>query len=132
MPQRKGITLEVVQPKEALKVRVDPSRLQQIFNNLLSNAVKFSEKGSQVKIIVKVVNQKIRLVIQDQGEGIPLAFQSRVFERFAQMQGRPSERSTGLGLSITRDLVKAMNGDIGFTSRPGKGSYFYIELFRVN
>ncbi|MDR9467228.1 sensor histidine kinase [Marinospirillum sp.] len=130
--RERRIEIQIEALDEPLNIKADPDRLQQVLYNLLSNAVKFSEAGSLVEVKVKQRGQKVRVAIKDQGEGIPLAFQSRVFERFAKGAARPSERSTGLGLAITRDLVKAMQGDIGFASEPGKGSYFFIDLIKVN
>jgi DNA-binding response OmpR family regulator len=102
----------------------------QVMANLLSNAAKFSPEGSDVLIRVDRLGNHLRISVKDRGPGIPEAFRSRIFEKFAQADGSSARghEGTGLGLSITRKLVEAMKGAIGFTSEAGKGSIFYVEL----
>ncbi len=113
-----------------VSVLVDEQRLQQVMANLLSNAAKFSYAGSEVTIRLFDHQQMARISVADQGIGIPQAFQSRVFEKFAQADGSSQRQQggTGLGLSITRELVERMGGTISFTSEEGKGTLFYVDL----
>ncbi|WP_114418618.1 sensor histidine kinase [Marinospirillum perlucidum] len=134
-PQAKAkqIELDLEMAAEDIQVKVDYARLQQVMNNLLSNAVKFSPEGTRVSIQVSTDKDEwVRISVKDEGEGIPLGFQSRVFERFAQADASDRRRhgGTGLGLSITRELVAAMQGRMGFSSLPHQGSCFYLELPR--
>ncbi len=113
-----------------VRVRADADRLIQVVENLLSNAVKFSPPGGLVRICVARAGGWVRVGVQDRGAGIPLEFQPRVFEKFAQGP-RPDARrkgGTGLGLHIARGIVERLGGTIGFTSRPGEGSTFHFEL----
>lgn len=130
----KGISICLDQPTKPLLVMVDAARFNQVMTNLLSNAVKFSPRNTAVQVLVTRVKNKVRITVTDQGEGIPLAFQSRIFERFAQADSSEGRRAggTGLGLAITRELLTAMNGRIGFSSMPGSGSCFFLELPRMD
>jgi two-component system sensor histidine kinase RpfC len=112
----------------------DETRLRQVLMNLLSNAVKFTDTG---EIILKVTLQQsknddalIHFEVVDTGIGISSDNQSRVFNRFSQLDDSyaRSMSGTGLGTTIAYDLVKLMGGELAFKSVPGKGSRFFFEL----
>ncbi len=111
-------------------VRVDSQRLQQVLANLLSNAIKFSPEGGTVSVSVQQVSGQARVVVADQGPGIPEVFQSRIFEKFSQADSSDTRQKggTGLGLAITRELVEHMGGRVGFDSVEGQGTTFWVEL----
>ncbi|GAA3530407.1 PAS domain S-box protein [Zobellella aerophila] len=113
-----------------IEVKVDHQRLMQLLSNLLSNAIKYSPEQGVVTVSTRVEQTRIRVSITDQGPGIPLEFQSRVFDKFSQADGSDTRTKggTGLGLAICRELISRMNGTIGFDSQPGHGSCFYFEL----
>jgi CheY-like chemotaxis protein len=116
------------------RVSADPDRLMQVITNLLSNAAKFSPPGADVCIRILPGSSTVRIEVEDSGEGIPEAFRSQIFEKFAQADASPTRRfeGTGLGLSIARKLVEAMGGMIGFSTVVGQGTIFYIELRRTD
>ncbi|MDY0300826.1 MAG: ATP-binding protein [Trichlorobacter sp.] len=110
----------------------DQVKLSQILTNLVSNAIKFSSQG-EVKITVrsKSVDTNMHLVsfcVSDQGIGIPLEAQNRIFETFEQADITTTKKygGTGLGLSICRSLAGLMGGELHLDSTPGKGSDFYF------
>jgi PAS domain S-box-containing protein len=109
---------------------IDRDRLTQVLANLLSNAVKFSEPGTVVTTRIALRGDQVRLSVEDHGSGIPEAFRGRVFQRFAQADGADSRRKggTGLGLSICKAIVEGHGGVIGFDSRVGDGTTFWVEL----
>ena len=115
---------------ESVRVYGDRRRLQQVFTNLLSNAAKFTRPGTLVEVAIEQRGDRARIAITDHGQGIPPAFQERVFSRFAQadVSTTRAQRGTGLGLHITRALVEAHDGTIDFHSRDGEGTTFYVEL----
>jgi PAS domain S-box-containing protein len=112
------------------KIKVDKDRLGQVLANLLSNAAKFSCENSRVKIVVTRENHNIRIAVSDTGKGIPMDFQCRIFQKFAQADSSISREKggTGLGLSICKAIVEKMNGSIDFISEVNKGSVFYFDL----
>jgi signal transduction histidine kinase len=98
--------------------------------NLLSNAAKFSPEGDAVEIRMEESGPDVRVEVQDHGPGIPEAFRSRIFGRFAQADSTASRQKggTGLGLAICKRLIEMMHGKIGFEDRPGGGTTFWFEL----
>lgn len=111
-------------------VKGDPTRLRQILMNLLSNAIKFTSKGSITVRVTKNKKDLIRFEVIDSGIGIPKSAIEAMFKPFTQVDSSTTRRfgGTGLGLSICKELVNAMNGQIGVTSEESVGSTFWFEL----
>ena len=109
-------------------VLADPLRLQQVCINLLSNAVKFSPPGETVRISACRAGRNIVVTVADNGSGIPLAFQHRLFQMFAKANivGKPA--GSGIGLALTRAIVEAHGGTISFDTTPGSGTRFHVAL----
>ncbi|MES2427828.1 MAG: ATP-binding protein [Bacteroidota bacterium] len=112
----------------------DSVRLSQIILNLVSNAIKFSDNG-EIKISVDIINETddkmvIKFVVKDNGIGIPLKKQAKIFESFEQATSDTARKfgGTGLGLSISKQLVEQQGGKIYVESEPGKGSEFHFTL----
>lgn len=110
-------------------IAADPTRIGQVVENLISNAVKYSSPGTEIDIAVEADDQRVRLRVQDQGMGIPEAQIPLIFERFYRVEeaGR-TIKGTGLGLFITREIVRMHGGTIEAESAPGQGSAFTVEL----
>ncbi len=112
----------------------DEARLRQILLNLLNNAVKFTPRGSVALSLRHEgsgrAGERIRFSVADTGIGIPADKQSRLFERFSQVDSsiRRDYGGTGLGLAISRRLVEAMGGEIGVISQAGRGATFWFTL----
>jgi PAS domain S-box-containing protein len=125
-----GVSFELSGESPELKVHVDANRLQQVLANLLSNAAKFSPQGDTVLIVVTADRERVRVAVSDHGSGIPAAFQSQIFQKFAQADASDTRKKggTGLGLSITRAIVEQMGGRIGFTSEPNVLTTFWVEF----
>ncbi|MFA0960327.1 ATP-binding protein [Roseivirga sp. BDSF3-8] len=111
-------------------VKLDVPKLEQVLNNLLSNAFKYTQKGGTVKFEVTREPGFICFAVSDTGQGISPEELPYIFDRF--YQGRPAENSlqsgTGIGLSLVRELVKLMGGEISVSSYPLKGSRFSFRL----
>jgi signal transduction histidine kinase len=127
LAQAQGVSMELPPgpPAEALG---DPERFRGCLLNLLTNALKHTPSGGTVHLDVARSGDRVRASVADEGPGIPEAFRERVFGAFAQGGGRPG---WGLGLAITKDLMEAMSGAIGFESTVGKGTAFWLELART-
>jgi signal transduction histidine kinase len=108
----------------------DPDRLMQILANLLSNAAKFSPPEAAIEIRIAAGELVWRVEVEDHGEGIPLEFQSRIFEAFAQAESDNTRKQggTGLGLNISRKLIEKMGGEIGYVTSPGLGTRFWFTV----
>ena len=108
----------------------DKLRCRQIVTNLLTNALKFSEPGQEIVIEDTKIKNFCIISVKDQGPGIPLAFQSRVFDKFATKQKSSNKKliSSGLGLHISKLLVERHGGEIWFETEEGKGSTFSFSL----
>ena len=108
----------------------DPFRLRQVIDNLLSNAVKFSPPGATVHVWADPLPDTWRINVQDEGPGVNEEDRKRLFQNFARLSARPTggERSTGLGLAITRRLVEQHGGTINVESLPGHGAVFWFTL----
>lgn len=112
-------------------VHADPTALRQIADNLLSNAIKFSPRGSTVTVRMRRQEDGfVRFEVCDQGPGVPPGETERIFAKYARGSAVPTagEKSTGLGLSIVRQLATAMNGRVWCENSPGRGAMFVVTV----
>ncbi|MEL7429664.1 MAG: ATP-binding protein, partial [Pseudomonadota bacterium] len=121
-----------IAPDVPKTLEADAGRIRQILHNLAGNAVKFTTDGH---VFINVASydkdlQRIRFEVQDTGVGIPEEKLAQVFDKFSQVDNSATRKhdGTGLGLSICSALVSMMNGEIGVTSKEGKGSTFWFEI----
>ena len=103
----------------------DPKRVTQVISNLLSNAIKFTEQG-HISLSYSVKEDHVLFEVSDTGIGVSTAHIDTIFERFTKVDS--FRQGTGLGLSICKTIVKALQGEIGVDSTPGKGSRFWFTL----
>ena len=133
--EAKGVTLDLVVEGDPGWVEIDELRLGQVLLNLVGNAVKFTLQGRVTARLIAsgpdaAGRQQLRFEVADTGVGIPQAAQTALFSRFTQADGATSRKfgGSGLGLSISRSLVALMGGEIGFNSREGQGSTFWVQI----
>ena len=122
-------------PDQSHVVRADPEKLRQILLNLLSNAVKFTAAGGRVAIACEtdLGANVIRMRVRDTGRGIAPDQLERIFEPFVQVdrhRTHESQQGVGLGLAISRELARGMDGELTAESTPGVGSTFTLTLPR--
>jgi PAS domain S-box-containing protein len=123
-------SIDVSIPAVLPKVAGDAERTRQVLANLIDNAIKYSPQGGRIELRVEADGSYARFSVRDEGLGIPLGEQKRIFEKFYRLD--PDHRrgigGSGLGLYICRELVRSMNGRIWVESDPGKGATFTFEL----
>lgn len=132
---RKGVILDsVISPTLPERLLGDPSRLQQIMTNLIGNALKFTDAG-YVRLDVSATKDKagklrLHIRVEDTGIGIPDDKKDIIFNKFTQVDVSTARKygGTGLGLTITRELVNLMRGEVTLDSALGKGSTFYVQI----
>jgi CheY-like chemotaxis protein len=112
-----------------LALRADSTRFKQVLMNLLGNAVKFTPNGGRIELAARSIGGEVRVEVRDNGPGIPLDEQKRIFEAFYRLResGKKNE-GTGLGLAITQRLVELHGAELGLDSHLGQGSCFYFSL----
>lgn len=128
--QKKNIQLHLDLPTEAVESICDEDCLSRIFSNLLSNAIKFSPKDRRIFVKLQVLDNKLRLSIQDEGPGFTEEDKRKLFNKFEKLSAKPTagEASTGLGLSIIKVLTEKMHGTIVLESEVGKGATFVLTF----
>ncbi len=125
-----GVRLDVQSEAEAhTHIRGDFDRLEQVLNNLLDNAFRHTPKGGAVRLGARPIQHGlIQVTVTDTGQGIPQADLPHLFERFYRAQNGSNGKGYGLGLAITREIVRAHGGDIWATSESGRGTSFVLTL----
>lgn len=128
--EAKHITLHYSRETNSSIVIADEQATLEVLENIISNAVKYSPFHKHVFVRVKSNHSYVRIEVQDQGLGISEADKPKLFGKFARLSARPTggEHSTGLGLSIVKKMVEAMNGKVWCESEYGNGATFIVEL----
>jgi signal transduction histidine kinase len=130
---QKGLVCELANGDSGIVARADTEKLQQILINLLSNAIKFTPRGGQIAIDCEAMETTVHVNVADTGIGIPSDKLEAVFDPFVQVREGLTGRDSGigLGLAISRDLARAMHGDLIVESELGRGSRFTLVLPRA-
>jgi two-component system sensor histidine kinase VicK len=125
-----GVELHLEAPAKLPAITADPEQLRQVLTNLVDNAVKYSPDGGAVCVRLAAEDGSLRFSVSDRGLGIPEAEQRRIFEKFYRLDPQMTRGigGTGLGLYISRELVRRVDGRIWVESRAGHGSTFHVEI----
>ncbi len=128
----KQLHLEPFAAPPGLAVLADADKMRQILLNLLANALKFTPAGGTISIAAQPADQHVSLSVTDTGIGVAPDQLERIFEPFVQSKKalQPADQGVGLGLAISRQLARAMHGDLTVQSKPGQGSTFTLILPR--
>ncbi|MBT4019309.1 MAG: response regulator [Alphaproteobacteria bacterium] len=129
MAEKRGITIEGERRTEK-SISADPLRLRQVMVNLISNAIKYNHENGKVKFGCRdLANNIVEVFVMDSGPGIPSEKQSRLFQPFDRLGAEVGKiEGTGIGLSISKQLVEAMGGTIHCESKVGQGTKFWMEF----
>ncbi|WP_353625592.1 ATP-binding protein [Bacillus sp. JCM 19041] len=116
--------------KQPTYVKIDTDKMTQVLDNIISNAMKYSPSGGNVTVTLLHQGNKARISITDEGLGIPVESQEKIFERFYRVDKARARNvgGTGLGLAIAQEYVHAHDGDIWVHSEYNKGTTIYITL----
>jgi signal transduction histidine kinase len=119
-------------PEKTIFVMADANRVKQVVAHYLSNAHKYSELSRPIKIALCEEGQVVRVLVSDEGPGIPLKEQKRIWERFYRVPCIPVRNGTevglGLGLHVSKMVIEQLHGQVGVRSTPGGGSVFWFTL----
>ena len=129
LANKKHIEL-IKETNDYLEIDADYQKIQQILYNLLSNAIKFTQEKGRIEIGYKPEKKHVTIYVKDNGIGIDEKYSGKIFGKFVQLNNVYSkkESSTGLGLTITKELVELHGGKIWFESKLNEGTTFYVKL----
>ncbi|WP_052746122.1 ATP-binding protein [Sulfurovum lithotrophicum] len=134
--EEKEIALNTfVDPKILQKIIADPTRLSQVLNNLISNALKFTPKGGKIDVAAELIGREgddvtLKISVSDSGIGLSKAQQEKIFEAYSQATVSTTRKSggTGLGLTISKKIIRSMGGELAVESEEGKGATFFFVI----
>lgn len=128
--EKKGIKIRIDIFEDLPKIVADADKIEQVLNNLISNAIKFSNPESKIIIKAFQSNDVITVAVKDEGQGMPEEDINKLFTPFSQLSSKSTagEKSTGLGLSITKKIITGHKGKIWVESKKGQGTTFYFSL----
>ena len=125
--EENGVEVSADIPDDISEVRADANKVSWILTNLISNSLRYTGSGGHIHVTAEERRDQVYLSVSDDGEGIPEEYQSRIFDKFVQVEGENGE-GTGLGLAICKEIVRAHGGTIWVDSEVGEGSTFTFTL----
>ncbi|MDZ7708404.1 MAG: HAMP domain-containing sensor histidine kinase [Trueperaceae bacterium] len=126
--QGRGVSLHVAPPGQLPLLSADVGQVERALSNLLDNAIRHTPRGGRVDVRIDATRERLRIAVEDTGEGIPDAHVARVFDRFHQVAPERGGHGAGLGLAIARRIVELHGGEIHLRSELGRGTHVRIEL----
>jgi len=125
--EMKNVSLSSELSGELPGVSADENKIMWVLTNLISNALRYVRAGGHIRLFADRIGAHVHLSVSDDGPGIPLEYQSKIFQKFVQVNGQ-EPGGTGLGLAICKEIVRAHRGTIWVESSPGHGSTFTFTL----
>jgi two-component system, OmpR family, phosphate regulon sensor histidine kinase PhoR len=128
--ERVSASIEKSVPEKLPQVWAEHAAMVDVLVNLLTNACKYGGSPAQIRLEVGTAGQRLRIAVQDQGPGIPIAEHKRIFQKFYRVDDRlsRSQEGSGLGLAIVHHVMKAHKGHVDVKSAPGHGSTFTLSI----
>jgi two-component system sensor histidine kinase KdpD len=126
--EEQGLALSAESAPDLPPVSADPKQIARVFANLLANAIRFTPPGGRILVAADSIGEFVQFSVADNGAGIALEDQLRLFDRFVHLDRQRSQEGSGLGLAISREIVRAHGGDIWVDSGPGPGAVFSFTL----
>lgn len=128
--EKKDITINVEIFEDIPQINADPDKIEQVLNNLVSNAIKFSNPGTKITVSAFRSKEYITVMVKDQGQGIADEDIEKLFKPFSKFSTKATagEKSTGLGLTISKKIIMGHGGKIWVESKVGEGTTFYFNL----
>ena len=128
--ERKRITFKLNSVEDEIIVYLDKDKIEKIITNILSNAFKFTANGGRIEVTIDKDENYVNIIISDTGIGIPKEKIAKIFDRFYQVDGSHTreQEGTGIGLSLTKELVELHKGKIEVESEEGKGTNVKVSI----
>lgn len=123
-----GVELSTRLPDPTPNVWADANKITWVLTNLVANALRYTDAGGHIELRAETAGSKVHLSVEDDGQRIPYAYQSKIFDKFVQVEGSSSVGGSGLGLAICKEVIRAHGGSIWVDSTPGLGSTFTFTL----
>lgn len=126
--EQQGVELLLEVDEDLPNIRCDPNKLTWVITNLIGNALRYTKRNGHVWVSAEKAGRWVNLYVRDDGAGIPYDKQASIFDKFVQVEESGPTGGAGLGLAISKEIVRAHHGHIWVESEPGKGSLFTITL----
>lgn len=126
--ENKAVELKTDIPEELPTVKVDATKITWVLTNLISNALRYTEEGGHIQLLAERIGSQVHILVKDDGAGIPYEYQSKIFDKFVQVKSDKEVGGSGLGLALSKEIVRAHGGTIWVDSTPGEGSTFTFTL----
>ena len=126
--QQNEVTLVRQFLSEDIAIKADANKIIWVLTNLIANALRYSDSGGEIKIGARSRNSWVEVYVADRGAGIPLEYQSKIFDKFVQVETEKDVGGSGLGLAICKEMVQAHGGRIWVDSTVGEGSTFTFTI----
>ncbi|WP_406683013.1 ATP-binding protein [Seonamhaeicola sp. MEBiC1930] len=129
---RKEIDLKFISNKEEQFLDFDSDKIQLVINNLISNAIKFTPEHGKIEVEIEINDSFVEIHVKDTGPGIPLEDLDLIFDRYFQSKNKRTSAGTGIGLALSREIIKLMNGSISATNNEDVGACLSLKLPLIN
>ena len=126
--EQKSVTLVEQSLSSDIKINADANKIIWVLTNLIANALRYSDSGGEIKVGAALRNSWVEIYVSDEGAGIPLEYQSKIFDKFVQVETEKDVGGSGLGLAICKEMVQAHGGKIWVDSTVGEGSTFSFTI----